>query len=125
MKGLVKAAATSRAGCGHLSLQSIGSARMDSLSSVSAFPLVKPMAHESFNCGVQLRLPGDESFAAGIVAGYLLQCAAHTNEEYMVCHTTLLKSAKITIRSTVHARETVQCVRLRICALFAVCVVFS
>lgn len=83
VKELVKAASTTRVACGHLSLQSIGSARLNQISSGTCLTQVKPMVIDSFNGYHDIPLP--EVPGNGIVAGYLVQCAAHANEEYMVC----------------------------------------
>jgi hypothetical protein len=57
------------------------------------------MEKESFRCGAAVKLPAGRVgvVAQSLVAGYLLQCAAHATEEYLVrsCGTVFLNDPRM------------------------------
>eukprot|EP00892_Ulva_mutabilis_P002529 jgi/Ulvmu1/12277/UM087_0011.1 len=84
---LLKAATGSTAARGHLCLQTVSGAKFSRVSSRADLPKVRPLEKEFFrNTSIRLPVAGDAQAALqgnNYLAGYLTQCAAHINEEYM------------------------------------------
>lgn len=80
--------ASSATAPGHLYLQSVAGTGFSRVCTRGDFPRVRPLEKEFFrNVGISLppqRDPSKTLHGNAFVAGYLTQCAAHVNEEYMV-----------------------------------------